>query len=435
MSGARLRYLSLCGLFGALVGLRYSLDVWVFQRIGFSGDTVLVLVGYSFAGMLIGELAAPLLSDRSSRALAIAAAAAGLAAWALLALIGIALESAAWLYGAGLCFGIGLGLYHSSLDAWLDETMERDHGHPATDRQLTEGFLLYNLGYLAASILAFPLLYRLQWRMDLYSDAAAVLAPTPYLLALLLAAAAFRLRPPDRSKTRVTFAPLFALPLKEYRRVIRHGRFGIVTAIAVGTSINLLVQYIDHFAPANLLPGNTVASRTLDILAFNLTVVLVIAALDATLARRFPARKLSHGQRETIIAVALLLTVALVVVALRPRQGGELGLLHLTPILIGLAQSSLLAVLPLIKSWMLTYAVDDLRATALSLLGVAKRSLGIGATLGLYFAGDTTMGNGIDNDKLLWILFGFAGFCLAALAGHAFMRRLRQRRANPLTGS
>lgn len=142
----RARYLSLCALFGALVGLRYTLDVWVFGRFGFNGNAVLILVGISFAGMLIGEVLAPRMSDRFSRSAAITVAASALGVWSLLAIAGITLESASWLYAAGLSFGIGLGLYHSSLDAWLDETLSYETGRSAADHHLTEGFLLYNLG-------------------------------------------------------------------------------------------------------------------------------------------------------------------------------------------------------------------------------------------------------------------------------------------------
>lgn len=160
-------------------------------------SAVLVLVAASFVGML-GELAAPQVSDHHSRSAAITAAAGAQGCWALLAMGGITGNAPSLLYAAELSFGIGLGLYHAALDAWLDEAWsQKTDGLPATDRHLTEGYLLYNLGYLGAATLAFPLLYGPPWNASLDLPGSANISVVPYLLALGLAGGAILLRPPD----------------------------------------------------------------------------------------------------------------------------------------------------------------------------------------------------------------------------------------------
>lgn len=80
--------------------------------------------------------------------------------------------------------------------------------------------------------------------------------------------------------------------------MVRYGRTGLLVAVTIGACTNLLFQYIDYLAPAKLLPGDTVADRApVSIFAFNLTVVLIVSALGAYLAWRFPTQKLTHKQR------------------------------------------------------------------------------------------------------------------------------------------
>lgn len=71
---------------------------------------------------------------------------------------------------------------------------------------------------------------------------------------------------------------------------------------------------------------------------------------------------------------------------------------------------------------MLDYAVGGLRATALSLLGIAKRSLGIRATLGLFLANQHASSKDLDNLDLFIVLAGIGGFCVAILLAYALSR-------------
>ncbi|ADJ28113.1 hypothetical protein [Nitrosococcus watsonii] len=418
--GIRARYLLLCALFGALVGLRYTLEVWVFARLAPGDRAVLVLMAASFAGMLLGELAAPPVSDHYSRPAAIAAAAGAQGCWALLTIGGIIGNAPSLIYAAGLSFGIGLGLYHASLDAWLDEAWNRKTGGlPATDRQLTEGYLLYNLGYLGAATLAFPLLYGPPWDASLDRPNLANISLAPYALALGLASSAILLRPP-RLPNLSTQPPrsrkLLVFPLRDYLAVLRRGRAGLLVAVTIGAGTNLLFQYIDYLAPAKLLPGSTVADRALSIFAFNCIVVVLVSALGTYLAWRFPTQKLTHKQRALLIAAALCLSLSLGAAAITGPPPA-------IPLLLGLAQSILLALPPLVKSWMLDYAVGGLRATALSLLGIAKRSLGIGATLGLFLASQNAPSEDLNNRDFFIVLAGIGGFCVVILVTYALSRR------------
>lgn len=265
-------------------------------------------------------------------------------------------------------------------------------------------------------------MYGLRWQANLQETEILDIALTPYLFAITLSTCAILLRPPQPLQHSPVHKALFAFPVQEYLAVIRHGRFELLAAIVVGTSINLLVQYIDLFAPANLLPGNSVASRTLNIFAFNLTVVLMVAALNTYLYWRSPSHDLSHDRRELIIAAALCTAVVLVYLSLQLDESTGIGALQLAPILLGIAQSALLAMLPLIKSWVLDYAFNGLRATALSLLGIAKRSLGIGATLGIYLASDSPTQEEINSQTVFLVLVAFAIFCLTVLAAHTLFR-------------
>ncbi|ABA57795.1 hypothetical protein Noc_1296 [Nitrosococcus oceani ATCC 19707] len=417
--GIRARYLLLCALFGALVGLRYTLDVWVLTRLAPEDSAVLILVAASFIGMLLGEVAAPQVSDHYNRSAAITAAAGAQGCWALLTIGGIAGNAPSLLYAAGLAFGIGLGLYHASLDAWLDEAWsQKTDGLPATDRHLTEGYLLYNLGYLGAATLAFPLLYGPPWNASLDLPGLANTSFAPYLLALGLAGGAILLRPPRLPNLSIQHPDprkLLAFPLREYLAVLRYGRTGLLVAVTIGACTNLLFQYIDYLAPAKLLPGSTIADRALNIFAFNLTVVLMVSALGAYLAWRFPTEKLTPKQRAFLIAAALCLSLSLGAAAITGPSPA-------IPLLLGLAQSILLALPPLVKSWMLDYAVGGLRATALSLLGIAKRSLGIGATLGLFLASQHGSSKELDNLDLFIALTGIGGFCVLILVVYALSR-------------
>ncbi len=353
------RYLGLNVVFGGLVGFRYTLDVWVYRQVAAENASVMLLLGFSFAGMLLGEIAAARLSDVVSRSLAIAAAALGFGAWALLAMLGVMLMAIPLLYAAGALFGIALGLQHASVDAWLDAAMEQHRGHGATDIELSTGFLCYNTGYLVAATLAFPLLFGLDVFASLESAMASQLLTTPYLLCLAMAGTALLLRPapvaargvgPARRLPMLT--PLLALPLREYGAVLRFGRLRLGAAILVGGCINLLVQFMDHFAPATLLPGRQVGERALSIFSFNLTVVLVMLGLTALLARAWSHRRLSDKARAVVLSG--FIATALGLVALASNLGCEplsAAGIALAPILLGLAQALLLALLPLTKSW------------------------------------------------------------------------------------
>ncbi|MBK1706171.1 MFS transporter [Halochromatium glycolicum] len=413
------RYLGLNAAFGGLVGFRYTLDVWVYRQVAAGGASVMLLLGFSFAGMLLGEIIAARLSDRVSRSLAILASATAFGAWAVLAMLGVVLDAVALLWAAGALFGVGLGLHHASVDAWLDSAMERHRGQGATDLELSTGFLLYNSGYLGAATLAFPLLFGLNWSASLESASAPQLVTAPYFLCLVLTGVVFLLRPaPDGERDVHSARPLsgLALPLREYWAVLAFGRFRLVAAILVGACINLLVQFMDHFAPATLLPGREVGERALSIFSFNLTVVLVMLGLTALLARLWPRQRLSDRARALLlggfIATALGLMASAIVLGQTPVRASDA---VAAPILLGFAQSLLLALLPLTKSWVLEFGVSGLRATALSLLGVSKRLLAIGATLMLGLAGNAAASDPGTSSWLLWVLLCLGGGCIGVL--------------------
>src|SRR5262245_42780164 len=107
------RYWILSTLFGAVFGIRFTLDVWVLQQVTADAAAKFQVIGVTIAGMLIGELCAGPISDRVGRTIAVQASALSIAAWAVLVMLAMETANSMLFVAGALMFGVGFGLFHS----------------------------------------------------------------------------------------------------------------------------------------------------------------------------------------------------------------------------------------------------------------------------------------------------------------------------------
>lgn len=197
----------------------------------------------------------------------------------------------------------------------------------------------------------------------------------------------------------------------------------MIAAVFIGACVSFMIQYIDHLAPSELVLGKTLRDKTLNILIFNVLVCLSVGASELYLRRFSPDAKLWHRIRLRIIGAILVLVIFFLLLGLllgifsgNMLDGNETGWAHsfVPPLLIGLVQSILLILSPLIKAWILEYATQGLRATTLSILGITKRLLPLMATIPLFFMTQSieSKNAGVQGEFLYWLFLGIAAGCL-----------------------
>jgi len=377
------RYWILSALFGGAFGIRFTLDVWVLQQVTADADAKFQFIGVTIAGMLIGELCAGPASDRVGRTVAIYASVVSIAAWAVLVMLAMETANIALFVCGALMFGIGFGLFHSSLDAWFCDRCKP----AALELRLTQGYFFYNAGYLLGSSLAFPLLLAFQWDAKLISGPTALsLEPWPYLLAIvLLAGVVLTLR---RGTTVPTARPRPAIRsvtprqvLGDYLSVLARGGSGLASVLFVAGSIALIVQLIDHLAPAVLLPGATLKDKAANILLFNVTVCVFVGLLQIVLQRLGGVDGIDASMRGAIVKFAMGCVALLLGLCFLAAHRAALADKPWIGLVLGLAQALLLMLPPLMKAWVLEFNVSGRYATTLAVLGVSKRLFAIVATL------------------------------------------------------
>jgi MFS family permease len=377
------RYWILSALFGAVFGIRFTLDVWVLQQVTIAAAAKFQFIGVTIAGMLIGELCAGPVSDRVGRTLAVQASALSIAAWAVLAMLAIKTASPVLFVWGALMFGIGFGLFHSSLDAWFCDRCTT----AALELRLTQGYFFYNAGYLLGSSLAFPLLLAFQWDANLISATIAPsLAPWPYLVAIsLLVGVVLTLRrdatvPAIRQRPAIRGVTARQV-LGDYLSVLSRGGSGLASVLFVAGSIALIVQLIDHLAPAVLLSGATLKDKAANVFLFNLTVCVFVGLLQIALHRLGGVGGVDASMRSAIVKFAMACVTLLLGLCFLAAHRAALADKPWIGLVLGLAQALLLMLPPLMKAWVLEFNVSDRYATTLAVLGVSKRLFAIVATL------------------------------------------------------
>ena len=425
------RYWLLSGLFGAIFGVRFTLDVWMFQHLASASSGKFAFIGLTFAGMLIGELCAGPISDRVGRMIALRVAAVAIVGWAVSSILAVVSGNPSFLLSGTLLFGVGFGLFHSSLDAWFAEKASACLAVPALEFRLTQGYLTYNVGYLLGASLAFPLLLGFDWNLDLISS---VLGGSfyvwPYVLALALVGAILLLIVKDGAAKPAVVADRPRITLRQigrdYAAILTTGRAGLWGVLFVAGSIALIIQLIDHLAPAVLLPGATLAAKSLNVLVFNATVCVCVGTLQYFLHRVGGAEGIGPSVRDGIVKFSLCIVVLLLAFcsletdAAAGWEGKWLGLV------LGLAQAILLMLPPLMKAWVFEFNVGDRYATTLAVLGISKRLFAIVATFGLPWLVQLSGGPRPAGENVT--LYGLAtGVTLITLAILVFSARRPQR--------
>lgn len=390
------RYFLLSNIFGIIIGVRYTLDIWVFEHFAPHSNDKFLLITLTFVGMLAGEILSSRLSDRVSRRVAIDSAGISLAGWAFTVYLSIIFFDSAWFYLAAICFGMGLGLFHASLDAWVDEALSITTGNRAKDSYLVQGYLFYNIGYLIGASLAFPALLGFQWTTKLPQGLSSInlLQPIPYFVTMLLSMLILLFHPAS-SKEQFLGShdpdPMQSPPIRtlisDYLRILVFGKYKLIGIVLVGSCVATLIQYIDHLAPAGLVLGHTVFEKTVNLFLFNSTVCFCLAALAAYLKHLRPVSSLHPAIRAAIISGGLFFVGALITLVayfLSSFGTKDQFALMFAALSLGLAQAVLLMLPPLIKAWVLDFAINGLRATVLSVLGISKRLFAIISTVAIF---------------------------------------------------
>jgi MFS family permease len=374
------RYVSLYAVFGLIVGLGYGANPWVVQKLlgadGARGKHLFMAT--AMLGMLVGEFSGAWLSDRRGRrssavvlavvAYSFSAVMFGSAVWFDLAML---------LFPGALLFGLGLGIQHSSLDAWFSAAIRGVAGVKPNDVQFAWGFTAYTSFFCFGQALTFPLLYRFDWEVvvaeknmaGIWAPTAASISIAPYVLTLvigLLICVAYppRVAPPavDPKQTRPS----------GYYAVLKRGGLSMLLLVATGAGISFLIQHIDAFAATDLLTDTPkVLDKALSLAALHGAAAIAVGTFGWTLERSRGFNDLSPGGRTWVIGISLMMTVFLIAAALYAR------LLDALPIyvalLVGLAHS-LLNVLPqVVKKAILDLVNRADQSTGSAVLGYAKR--------------------------------------------------------------
>lgn len=420
------RYWTLCALFGLVFGVRYTLDIWLIERLAgpdgaWNYKFAYVLVSLFF--MLVGEVAGGIVSDYRSRTGAVVAAVPAVWLWAATAWLAIGRADPNFLLVAAGGFGLAFGFFHATLEAWVDDALKRVRGAAGDGRQVTAyqvywGAVANYLGILVSSAAAFPLVFHGQFGVDVKTGAGA--GGLPYAVAAGVAGLVLIF--PPQTVPGSGHAPGGGLRavVHGYRAVLAGGSFFLWAALFVGGTISLLIQYIDHFAPADMLGGGTVSTRTESVVIYNAIICAGTVLLGLLLNSLRPPERLGRHRRAAVIALALACVLALLVVMYWRADEDEP---VLKPVLISLAQTFLLAVPPLVKVWTLDHAVEGLRSTVQSLLGVSKRLFGIGSTLVVWLTIAPEGSEDAGERTLYALMIGVVAAGLAVLAVVALRRK------------
>jgi len=389
MAGAHAlsRYLGLSAVFGFLFGIRYTLDVWVLAAIDQGAQAKVALLAIAFVLMFAGELLAGTFESARERGIPVALVA--FAIWGCLAGSALRLHSASLLLLATVAFGLASGLFHTVVDGWFAGALDEAGRGDETPRRLTQGWLIYNCGYVAGAGAAFPLLFAGNFGGEpgaLFQTGRATVAP--YVLGSALAlVGAVLLVPRARAKnTSGSVSSRFLNAIVrlpgEYRLILQKGGLQLAAAVFAGAGVSLMIQCVDHSAP-KLISATSVGKQAVAMVVMNGLVCLGALGLERYLA--FLSRRGSEtwDSRRTFMICALssvsVCFTFLIYISLPGDASAGAWLGH--AILLGIAQAMLVAVPPLAKAWTLLFAGKSHKNVAIAVLGASKRIVGLSAML------------------------------------------------------
>jgi MFS family permease len=381
------RYLLLYCLFGVIVGVQLGTATWVVAVFEYWPPySAHFLLAFTMAGLIVGEICGARVTKKYSSSNAVVFAAAAFAISALGSFLAVylwthevnAALSFKFLLVAAFTFGIGLGTQHSSLDAWFSVSTRLTSERGPTDSEMTRGYTTYTLGFFVGQVVFFPLLYNLRWWTTVATTTGNESTPikmaisaTPYLVPLVAAVLIMLLRPysfpekdiepepGDDQESRHSVAGIF-----------RRGGIAFVMMLIVGSCVSFVIFHIDTFSGPYLLPGSTIAEKTLGvgILAFVTFVMVGLFSWKLDADQRL--QTLSPTSRSGVLALNLAFTVVLL--GLIVHWNGKFGWFWVA-VALGIA-SGFVNTLPQLAKWaILDCATMGDKASASAILGIAKR--------------------------------------------------------------
>jgi MFS family permease len=378
------RYWTLSGLFGSVYGIRFTLDVWTFRQFNEGWITAFMFIAITMSGMLFGEMLSGIVSDRVGRQFALNVSICSIVCWAIAAIFAIYTSEISLFICGSFVFGLGFGIFHSSLDAWFAEELSCRLEIEVLELRLTQGYMVYNFGYFIGAGFAFPLLLNFHWNMNMLSPMdVASLHFWPYLVALVAVAAIARLVVPSSINARTSRTVLHVVGsrtlmklLRDYTLILSRGKLRLLSIVLVAGSIALVIQLFDHLAPAGLLPGSLLWERAVNIFVFNFIVCAGVGVLQVLLNKFSNGIHMPFLVRRKIIKLTLASVVSLLIFCSfysikYPGYG------MVVSGALGIVQAALLTLPPLLKAWVLEFNVSERYATTLAILGVGKRLFAI----------------------------------------------------------
>ena len=428
------RYCILSGLYGGVFGIRFALDVWIFQNLARDSVSSFAFIGITLFGMLLGEVCAGPVSDRVGRRIALHLSVLALAGWACASIAAIIASSVFPLVLGAISFGIGFGVFHTSLDSWFAEAAETRSDVTALELRFTQGYAAYNGGYLVGASLAYPLLLGFEWTASMVSINPSDLHFYPYLLAIsalllitavLLGATAH----PPAIRQRYERYDVLKQVVRDYAAILVDGKIHVLNVVFVAGSIALIVQLIDHLAPAVLLPGTTLFEKSVNIFIFNLTIFVCVGVVQVFLHVAGATAGLRPSARNAIIRGTLTSVVLLLGTCFLTASGvGGVGRGRWIGVLLGIAQALLLILPPLVKAWALEFKVGTLYGTTLAILGVGKRTFAMFGVISLSWLNDVNGAAETSSENA--ILYGLT-MIVALVALLILHRTIQAVRARP----
>lgn len=356
---------------GLVFGFRYTVDVWVFvNEYKDSAVNPVVVAATAIGGMILGEFLSSIVSDGMGRRKGLLLVFTLLFLWSLCAVLSLSMSSVIVFLIASFFFGASLGMYHSSLDAWIFDALDTTNITCNHDKKIVIGFLLFNVGFFTAAAAVFPVIhnYSLDAPLEYTSEVRSHLIKlylSMGIISIILATIVYKGLSfyKERRRSRENFSQ----NIGNIHQFIKKTDKSVTVPLVLGMIITFSIQFMDHFAVTIFLPGESVLEKTLNIALFNAIVLVSIGFMAINI--KDTKIHIDVYQREKILFWLILLSGISVMCAFEGADKGA----YRTALLIGLAEALLLACAPIIKAWVLSFSNCDDRATSLALLGIVKR--------------------------------------------------------------
>ena len=399
------RYLLLYCLFGIIVGVQLGTATWVVAVFQYWPPySAHFLLAFTMAGLIAGEICGARVTRRYSSSKAVVFAAAAFAISALGSFLAVYLWTPAvtgafsfkFLLVAAFTFGIGLGTQHSSLDAWFSVSTRLTSERSPTDSEMARGYTTYTLGFFVGQVAFFPLLYNLSWWTPVATTDGNESTPlkmaisaAPYLVPLVAAVLIMLLRPysfPEKDIEPETASD------QESRHsvasIFRRGGIAFVMMLIVGSCVSFVIFHIDTFSGPYLLPGSTIAEKTLGVGVLCFVTFVMVGLFSWKLDADQRLQTLSPTSRSGVLAINLACTVVLL--GLIVHWNGKFGWFWVA-VALGIA-SGFVNTLPQLAKWaILDCASIGDKASASAILGIAKRVPNLVFSLAVMKLGNATV--------------------------------------------